>query len=820
MRTQKKRRRQQPAVNAALTGSLAIFAGREVVAQTAPATNADVASTVQEVIVTASRRATTVEEIPYNITAISGDTLNREGITDLAELANQVAGFNYEDRGARFAGSTVPIMRGINGSYTERPGFETEQQPVAIYLGNTPSLGYLPIMDIDRVEVLRGPQGTLYGAGSLGGALRLIPKSPTLNEWSATVETSVGDTAHSSDADYYGLAIVNAPLGPIAALRLSGRYEHQAGFIDQYGIVARQGDYVTGVPVLANPANVADSPAVYYSKNDANYSDISSGRASLLLQPSEALRIQLDWNNCWVQGINSPQDNPTFAGGPAPWDPRITLPPTGNYQIDSSTLAPWWRHTDLTNLDASYDFGFATLASTTAYGDTWAVTGQDDNVQIFGLPQTYLPYYVGNPINPRFVGTDNYIDTEHRFTQELRLVSKAGEHFDYVVGGFYEHDSKKLIWDIYEPGTTAQSLAAGTLYVNTSPDGHTFFEHAPQEFNEYAVYGELTWHLSKRWQVTGGGRFFHDKLTQNQNFYSYIISQAGGNSSSNSANNHIFKVNTSYEFVDNQRVYATFSQGFRRGGVNAFPLTGFYQESAQILDYKPDTTDNYEIGVKGVSEGGLHYSTDIYYINWKDPQFGVSTPNTWPVVINGKKAVSKGFEFEIGTPLFVRNLDLTLAYAYTHARLTQSFCLPGGDGTGNPNGFYPCGIEGTEGQHLPGTPDQEGSGTLSYSQLVGAGRQIVYSITESYHGSSLNNLVTVANNAIPPITLGGYALLNASINAKVTDHLRLGLYGLNLLDKRAVIGAPTREVPFLGNLANIYSINRPREVSLRLSYNW
>ena len=456
------------------------------------------------------------------------------------------------------------------------------------------------------------------------------------------------------------------------------------------------------------PTTLQNSSSVYYSKDHANYANISSGRASILLEPSEALRIQLDWNGSYVQGLNSPQDTPAYAGGPAPWDPRITLPATGTYQNANSTLASYYRHTNLTDLDVSYDFGFATLSSTTAYGETSAVTGQDDNVQIFGLPETYLPYYVGNPINPRFVGTNNYTDTEYRFTQELRLVSKPGEHFDYVAGAFYEHDPRNLDWDIYEAGITAQSVAAGSLYVNTSPDGHTFYEHAPQVFTEYALYGELTWHLSKRWQITGGGRFFHDTLSQNQNFYSYIISQAGGNNSSNSTNRQIFKLNTSYEFVDNNQVYATFSQGFRRGGVNAFPLTGFYQESPEILNYKPDTTDNYEIGVKGVSEGGLHYSTDIFYINWNDPQMGVSTPNTWPVVINGKKAVSKGFEGEITTPLFVKNLQLMLSYAYTHARLTEAFCLPGGDGTGNPNGFYPCGISGTDDQRLPGTPEQNG----------------------------------------------------------------------------------------------------------------
>lgn len=820
MRTQKSRRRRQPVVKAALTTSLAIFAGREVAAQTAPPASADISATVQEIIVTASRRSTTVEEIPYNISAISGDALNRAGITDFADLANQVAGFNYEDRSPRFAGSTVPIMRGINASNTERPGIAVEQMPVAIYLGNSQTVGYLPLMDLDHVEVLRGPQGTLYGAGSLGGALRLIPKSPVLNEWSGTVEGSVGDVAHSSDVDYYGYAILNAPLGPIAALRLSGRYEHQAGFIDQYGIMARQGNLLTGVPVLANPADVADSPAVYYSKKDVNYDDISSDRVSFLLQPSEALRIELDYNGSYVQGIGSPQDDPSYAGGPAPWDPRITFPATGNYQIVNSTLAPYFRHTNLANVDVSYDAGFATVASTTAYGDTAAVTGQDDDVQILGLPSTYLPYYMGNPINPRFVGTNNYTDTEHRFTQELRLVSKSGEHFDYVLGAFYEHDTRNLIWDIYEPGTTAQSVASGGLYVNTSADGHTFYEHAPQEFNEGALYGELTWHVTKRWQVTGGTRFFHDTLAQDQNFYSYIIGQAGGNSSSDSTSHHIFKLNSSYEFADDHRVYATFSQGFRRGGVNAFPVTGFYQESAEILTYKPDTTNNYEIGVKGVFEGGLRYSTDVFYIDWKNPQIGLSTPNTWPVAVNGKSAVSKGFELEITTPLVIKNLELTFAYSYTDAKLTQGFCLPGGDGTGNPNGFFPCGIQGFSGERLPGTTDNDGSATLTYSQLLSARRTIIYSITENYRGSVLNSLGTVVNNAIPLTTLGGYALLNASISATLTDHLQVGLFGSNLLDKRAVIGAPVREVPFLGNLANIYSINRPREMSLRLTYNW
>jgi outer membrane receptor protein involved in Fe transport len=819
MKAKQHRRRRPAAIDGALIGGLAIFASHEAVAQTAQPAATNVASAIEEVIVTATRRSTTVEEIPYNISAMSGDALTRTGTTDLAQLANQIPGFNFEDRGPRFAGSTVPIMRGLNASDTERPGMVVEQMPVGTYLGNSPTLGFLPMMDLDRVEVLRGPQGTLYGAGSLGGAIRLIPNSPKLNDWSGSIEGSIGDTAHSADTGYSGSVVLNAPLSPVAALRISGMYEHQPGFIDQFGILARQGNPVTGVPVLANPTNVANSPGVYYNKLDANYDDISAGRVSLLLQPGDALRVELAVNASYVQGVNGDVDNPSYGGGQAPWDPRITFPATGNYQIVSTTLAPYFRHTDLTSLDASYDVGFATVSSTTSYGETAAVTGSDANTLILGLPATYLPYYTGNPINPRYVATMTDTDSDHRFTEELRLVSKAGKTFDYVVGAFYEHDSRHLIWDIYEPGTTAQTVAAGGPLVSTSPDGHTFFEHAPQEFREEALFGELTWHLTQLWQVTGGGRFFHQTLTQNQDFTSYIIDLTGGNSSSNSISDHIFKLNTSYEFTDHQMVYATYSQGFRRGGVNAFPLSGFYQESPAILDYKPDKADNYELGIKGGLDSGLRYSADVFYINWNNPQIGISTPNTWPVAVNGKQAVSKGVELEVHTPIFTPNLNLTLGYSYTDAKLTQSFCLPVGDGTGNPNGFIPCGIQGLNGERLPGTTQNDGSATLSYVEALGPGRKLTYTVNANYRGSTLNSLGTIANN-FTPVQLSGYTLVNASISESLTDHLRVGLYGSNLSDKRAVLGAPQRGVAFLGDLANAYTINRPREISLRVAYDW
>lgn len=812
-------RRRCAVVEVALSGGLAVLVGHDAMAQNAPPQPTSVASAIEDVIVTASRRESRVEEIPYNISALSGDALQRSGGSDLAHIASQVPGFNYEDRGPRFAGATVPIMRGLNASDTDRPGMVVEQMPVGTYLGNSPTTGYLPVTDLERVEVLRGPQGSLYGAGSLGGAIRMIPVSPKLNDWSASLEAAGTNTAHSSDTGYMGSALMNMPLGPVAALRVSARHEHQAGFIDQLGIMARDGDLVRGVPVLATPGDVANSSAVYYSKRDANSADVTSGRIGLLIQPSDALRIELTYNGSYLKGVNGTQDNPTYAGGPAPWDPSVTLPATGEYAIVSSTLAPYFRHTNMTSLDVSYDAGFATVSSTTTYGETSAVTGSDGNVLILGLPATYLPYYTGSPINPRYVATMTDTDSDRRLTEELRLVSKGGERLDYVVGAYFERDSRKLIWDIFEPGTTAQTVASGGLAVSTSADGHTFVEHAPQEFKETALFGELTWHLSPKWQVTGGGRFFRQTQTQNQDFTSYIISLTGGNSSTSSLTDQIFKLNTSYEFASHQHAYATFSQGFRRGGTNAFPLSGFYQESPDILHYKADKANNFEVGIKGVFENGVRYTADLFYINWKDPQIGVSTPNTWPVAVNGNKATSKGFEFELHAPLFTPALNLTLGYSYTDAKLTEAFCRPVGDGTGLPEGFVSCGIAGRDGDRLPGTTKNDASLTLTYTQKLASTRKVIYTVNGNYRGAVLNSLGTIAND-FTPVQLSGYTLVNASASLQVTDHLRVGLNASNLFDKRAVLGAPQRSLEFLGNLANVYTINRPRELSLRLSYDW
>jgi len=806
---------------AAVTGGLACLLGQRVSAQAGqdgpPPQPTPLASSIEEIIVTASRRATGVTELPYNISAISGAELAADGVTNLAQLASEVPGFDLEDRGAKYAGASIPIIRGLNASSPDRGGLVTEQLPVGIYIGNSPTTGYFPLDDIQRVEVLRGPQGTLYGAGSLGGAVREIPNDPKLESWSGQIGGSVENTAHSSDPGYSGSFLLNAPIGSIAALRMSGKYDYEAGFIDQYGILERSGGPLTGVPVLANPGDVAGSSGIYYNEKDENYTLVKSGRASVLVEPNSGLKVVAAFNVSQVSGVGSPVDNPGFKGGPNPYNPTVTLPPTGPYQLDSPALTPYTRESHLASLDASYEMGFATLSSTSSYYDTAGSSFDDDTFGLLLIPAAYLAYYTGTPVNPRFLNLFAYTDTNHTFTQELRLVSSPSKTIDYVGGMFYENQGINESLDLYEPGTTAQSIAGGGPVVPTDALGRTYVSSIRQAFEDRSLFGEVTWHILPRWDFTAGARQFWQTFNENQNFDAILFGLTAQPSAANSVADHIFKLNTSYEFIDNHRIYSTFSQGFRRGGANAFATEGFLREPQAIEQYTPDKTNNYEIGVKGRSVNGIQYSADVFYVNWRNPQIGLSTPaNGWPVVVNAIAARTKGIESEIHTPVLVPNVTLSAGYAYVIAELTKSFCLPSGNQT--LTSFDPCGINGQAGQTLPGTPKSSGTVAMTYDEKINETKHIAYTVNGDFKSAIVQNFgITTGDEVIARDP--GYWFLNANVTYSM-ERWRIGAYGTNLLDRRAIFSSPTRYSPEIGNITNQYTISRPREIGLRAQYSF
>jgi iron complex outermembrane recepter protein len=785
-----------------------------------------------EVTVTANRREQTVEAVPYSLSVVGADQLERAAVTDIASLATQVPGLSLYDYGARLTGATAPIIRGINATSQPR-GFRTfEQDPVGTYIGNSPVDGYFQLEDLKRVEVLRGPQGTLYGAGALGGALRLIPNSPELNSFSGMLEAGGGRIAHSDGTSYTLDGLINVPLGDAVAFRASAKYAYDPGFIHAYGLLQRSNNSVTGIPELANPADPVNSPGVYSSRNDWNWQKTFTGRASALWKPNEAFSAEVAILHSNVQGDGGPVVNPEFPGGVSPLDPQTTLPAGGHYREFSQIDQPFSRYTNLLSLDMSYDAGFATVSSTTSYRTTSGSTLEDGTYNLAGVGGgAYLPYYAGNPVNPRFVYDQLFQDSEHTFTQEVRLVSKTdpANLFDYVLGAFYEKQTRTGAWTIANPGSPERSVAqgcTGAIYygsaypdclLTSGPNDVTFVQIDTQNFQDKSVFGELTWHFMTHGQITGGVRHFSQEFTDAQSYHdlafpTYIPATAH----SSPASTTIGKVNPSYEYASNQFVYALWSQGFRRGGANSVPLAGIFQESPLLASYAPDKTNNYEAGLKGRFGNGVSYSLSVFDIKWDKPQISASLPSGNLAVYNGNTAESKGFELESSGPLFLHGLGYTVGFSYADAKLTSDFSLPANNGAGV---IVPGLVSGKSGQQLPGSPKTSATATLTYDRIVTTGYDLALSLNGTYRSAIKLNLTNgLGVSSTRADQSSSYMVMNLSA-ALSHDPWRLVGYVTNLLDRQEIL-VPPIQPDQVGGLTNDFVVNRPREIGLRISYRF
>ncbi|WP_309645813.1 TonB-dependent receptor [Phenylobacterium sp.] len=768
------------------------------------------AAEVGEVIVTANRRAQDVTTIPYNISAVSGDQLARSGVASLEDLSRQIPNLNISSSGDRYLVARVPVIRGLNASSTVRTS-ALGQPAVATYLGNVEVLGYFPLDDVERVEVLRGPQGTLYGAGALGGAVRMIPSEPSPGGFSGKVTASAGHVGHSDEMDRSLAGVLNLPVSDTLTLRVSGKESYSAGFIDNLNVIRQPQNL--GPPILAAPGAITTSGAVYSTNEDANYSRASAARLALLWRPTEALEVTLAFNYADYQGEGGPIANPSYPGGANPLDARVTYPATGDYSAILNTREPFKRVSRMTSADVSYDLGFATVSTTTSYLDTAGRTLTDSTFGYLALPPVLHPYYMGNPRNPRFVAQSDRQDGDETFVQEVRLVSEASESVEYTFGAYYAKKQQIDTWHIYMPGAAQQAQASGGFPVITDGVGRAVILNGDSTFVDKAVFGELTWHVTPRWQITGGGRLFRQTFTRSvqNDIPPFALSETA--SAAFSVSDHLLKLNSSYEFAERHNAYATFSQGFRRGGANAFALSGFLAEPRSLLTYQADTVDNYEVGLKGRFASGWSYTADLFYDDWKDPQIDTSTPaNAWPVVVNGAKARSKGFELEVGGALTDR-LSLTGGYAYADAAISQSFCIPAGDGGG---GILACGIRGDKGTRLPGAPRHSGSVTLNYDQELANDDRLRVTLNANYKGSVFSNL---PSPTAPSVTFDSYWMVNATASY-AHGPWRASIYGRNLFDERAVLGVTTKTNAVVGLLNRTETIAPPRQVGLTVQYEF
>jgi iron complex outermembrane recepter protein len=785
-------------------------------------------SGLQEVVVTAQRREQSLDSVPYSITAVSADQLLNAGVTDIASLTSQVPGLSIYDLGTRLSGAVFPIIRGINASATteDRPFRTFEQAPVGTYIGNSPISGYFQLDDIERVEILRGPQGTLYGAGSLGGALRIIPNAPELGKFDGDIQAGVSRIAHSDGTGVDTSVMANLPIGDTLALRVSGKFQYLPGFINVYGILERPGPIMTAIPTLADPSDPINSPGIFTDRNDWNGQHTVTGRASLLWKPTDQFSANLAFVYSNVNGDGGPVANSTFGGGPYLPYPQKIFPAGGNYQDFAAVDEPFSRKTTLTSLDLSFDAGFATLSSTSSYFTTQGYVTNDATYGLLAfnaLAPGFAQYYAGNPISPRYVQPNQYADATHTFTQEVRLVSNTGPDklFDYVLGLFYENDRSDATWTVTEPGVPERAAAQGCTapyYIGASfpncqspvgPGDTNFFQPDSQHFQDRSVFGEVTWHFTSNGQLTVGGRHFEQSFDDTQAYDLYTFSLISPPTTrSLPASKNTWKVNPSYQYATNQYLYALWSQGFRRGGANALATQSFYKDNPVLLTYRPDSVDNYETGLKGHFANGFSYSFDVFDDEWHDPQVGGELPDGNVGVWNAAKARSTGAEFDLTSPLYFTGLSIKASAAYTNARFTEDYFYAA-DAFGN--------ITGKAGQQLPGSSKVSAAATLNYDWRFAAIDKLSVSLNDTYRSAMLLSTFPILGQT-NALGTTGMNIVNAS--AAVTHGPWLGgLYVTNLADKRVVL-SPGTLTPSINNLGTEDVINQPRMISLRVRYSF
>jgi len=811
---------------AAIGGALAGTVAPVAMAQS------DGADALEEIIVTASRREQSILDIPFNISAVQGDDIAAQNIVDTADLMRTVAGVSVIDRGYRNSGHVNSlIIRGINvDNGADGDVGLSAVSPVATYIDNTPLFANFLLKDIQRVEVLRGPQGTLYGSGALGGTVRYIMNRPDAGEFDASVGLNYGQTEGSDGNNMAFDAMVNIPLSDTASFRLSAGSVQNDGVIDYVNLYQIQ----DGKPVVmsdagsclsVNDPSLTDSElafngSCYESKKDVDEVDITYARASLRFQPNDDLDIQLNYQmqDDEVGGRRTITLGADYLGNAY----------NGSDQSGSTMLEPSEREASLISLDVEWDLGFATLTSSTSSyeheGNGWR-----DNSSLWvtdrgGFANWFDILYPGNPRPVAHVaaGFD-----EEAFVQEFRLVSNDSDsNVDWTVGAYYMDQDREVnnfsyLLGLNEYGDACTALGEGCTtggqwWMGYALSEIDFYYVRQESFTDLALYGEVTWHVADDWHITAGARWFDNELTNNTAmdfplFEGVVVPFV--EFPSQSEDGIQLKLNVAWDISDNMMAYGTYSEGFRRGGANAIPTFSYFAETnpTSVESFKADTVQNFEIGIKG-STDRVRYSADVYFVDWKDPQLNTATAD-WGFFMaqNGESAETVGLELEAQF-LLTDDLELSVGYGHVSSELTADLIAPQ---YGN--------VIATAGHRLPGTAKNTATASLQHSLEMANGMNLTTRLSGYYQSDSINS---VTDNTLQD-DFSGFSIWNASATLG-DDNWTASLYVKNLGDDQAVTGSyPAAYMSTdTGTFENYFGNNQrqylatPRTIGLALKYNF
>jgi iron complex outermembrane receptor protein len=630
-------------------------------------------SPIDEIVVTAQKRASSIQTTPISITAVTGEDLLARGVASLAALAQGTPGVSLKSEGPS---QTEIEMRGMTSS-------GGNSATVGFYLDDIPLVGPASaqnghvvidpdLYDLSRIEILRGPQGTLFGSGSMGGTVRLITNQPNVSEFQSTVQSVLSGT-DGGGFNHKDSLMVNLPLiDHTLALRLAGTEDYTSGWIDR--IVVNPFPIAGGDPVGTVRGAVQNAP-IEKQYPGSNAYQTYAARVTLLWKPTENLSVTPSFfhTTSTQNGISAYDSVPGTLAHYQPFD--IAEPLT-----DSLTAY---------SLNVNYSFASFDLTSSTARW-TRNSTQVEEASEAFNNPLegiTYNSNYgLPNPgyYGPTGSGPEHGIedDPSHQFSEELRLASTGNGRASWVAGLYYS-DFYSL-WTF--KGTTpnfSSYMDLGTLAPATTPNW--FDAYSPTTIKQYAGFGDVTYALTDALKVDVGARVNH----YDYRFSSCISGYGSGNGAATPSCSGLIalsstsfnpKFNLAYTFSPDLMAYATVSTGFRPGGGNAvYPTTGAawggafqqqgYTSGKWPSTYEPDRVVSYELGEKArLFDRRLTVNASIYYEDWRHVQLE-AYPNDWALNINGNYVhiygadidvladLGAGFQFEIAAGYLYQYLD-------------------------------------------------------------------------------------------------------------------------------------------------------------------
>jgi iron complex outermembrane recepter protein len=739
------------------------WAAAQSQAQAVSADNAPAPSNgIEEVVVTALKRDTSLQETPISISAVTGASLANAGVQDLTNLTQAVPSLTFENAGP--AGTRINI-RGIRSVGEPTVGIYYDETPVSGAVGSgNDSGGSTPLaklFDVQRVEVLRGPQGTLYGSGSMGGTLRVIFNKPGLNGYEAAVDADALNTSGSTGG-YDAEGMVNIPIiSNMLAARAVIYSEHAGGYVDN----------------------------TFLNEQNINTYHNDGGRLLLRYMPLEDLTVDGSYFYQYVDG-----QDPTWYASQGP------------YNSLAQTQATVTDRLQIYNLTARWDFH--RFVATAVISDTERKTSDAGDVSAFiedyennpddcaffrgggnacsPAQQTAFNAYVASKVPSALVD----VQTIYNPTGEIRLSSEGKNFLDWTVGGFWsDRTTHANNSEVLADPTTGAFLPQPQSNVYT----RLIFDHLKQ----VAGFGEASAHLTDALTLTFGARYFD--YTRDVGGSTPLgldlvgASDAPFREVSSSQHGWVTKTNLGYQFSNSLLVYATASQGFRPGGVNQ--VLGLPNA---LTPYSSDSLWNYEIGTKtSWFDNRLQFDADYYFINWSNMQVQGQTPNgAFSFITNAGAARVKGLEVDL-TFEPIENLQITANTAISHSYLTEDQV--------NANVLGP----GVKGDDIPYVPRFTAGIGAQYTMPLTAWFSGMARIDESYIGQSFSEF----NNSDGFDTqLPAYSLTNVRIGLESPQKDWGAYFYVNNVFSKVAITFSQASAISLGE--NTVTSQRPRTLGL------